>query len=90
MAVKIKGNRYMYGEKALPAFLPFLKKSLSVDINFEFEKQPESAYIINEPAVHSAFVQELGIQNLSRRSFMKAERILHSHGHTFQEIFALR
>lgn len=37
-----------------------------------------------------AFVEELGVQNLSRRSFLKDERILHSHGHTFQEIHALR
>lgn len=80
----------MFAGKALPAFLPFLKKSLSVDINHENLPQPESAYIIEEPTLNHAFIEELGVMNVSRRSFMKAERVLHSHGHTFQEVFALR
>jgi alkyldihydroxyacetonephosphate synthase len=80
----------MFAGQGLPAFMPFLKKSLSVDVAFETPKQPESAYIIEAPSVNAAFVEELGVLNVSRRSFSKAERVLHSHGHTFQEIHALR
>ena len=42
------------------------------------------------PNVNTAFLEELGVQNISRRSFNKWERIMHSHGATYQEIFALR
>jgi alkyldihydroxyacetonephosphate synthase len=80
----------MFGGQGLPNFLPFLKKALSVDINHELEKQPHENHVVAPPNINHAFVEELGVVNLSRRSFEKDERILHSHGHTFQEIHILR
>jgi len=35
------------------------------------------------PNLCHAFVEELGEQNLSRRTFEKVERVHHSHGQTF-------
>lgn len=86
--MSIKGNRYMFGGQTMPAFLPFLKEHIHVEFDYETPKQAD----IDIPAanVNHAFVEELGVLNLSRRSFEKWDRITHSHGHTFQEIYALR
>jgi hypothetical protein len=79
--VSIKGNRYMFGGETMPAFLPFLKEHVHVEFDYETPKQAD----IDIPAanVNHAFVEELGVLNLSRRSFEKWDRITHSHGHTF-------
>jgi alkyldihydroxyacetonephosphate synthase len=45
---------------------------------------------IDPPFFNHEFLQELGEQQLSRRSFLKWERIMHSHGATMQEVFVLR
>jgi alkyldihydroxyacetonephosphate synthase len=45
---------------------------------------------IEAPIINHAFLEELGTENLSRRSFMQWERVNHSHGATFQEITQLR
>jgi alkyldihydroxyacetonephosphate synthase len=78
----------MFGEQALPAFLPFLKSSLGVEL--ENERPVKGEVEIPLPNLHHAFIEDLGVQNISRRSFWRNERVLHSHGHTFQEVFALR
>lgn len=70
--------------------MPFLKKELGVKIEHESPKQDPSAMVVDASIVNSAFVEELGTLNLSRRSFDRQERVLHSHGHTFQEVHALR
>jgi alkyldihydroxyacetonephosphate synthase len=45
---------------------------------------------IDPPVFNHEFLAELGEKAFSRRSFMKWERIMHSHGQTLMEIFALR
>jgi len=45
---------------------------------------------IDAPVINHAFLEALGEEHFDRRSFMKWERIMHSHGATFQEITALR
>lgn len=79
--VRILGNRYMFGGQVLPGFLPFLKDSLSIDINHEMDKATD--FEVTPPQVNVAFLEELGDQNFSRRSFNKVERVHHSHGQTF-------
>lgn len=44
---------------------------------------------IEPPVVNHDFIAELGVTNVSRRSFMQWERINHSHGATYQEILTL-
>jgi len=80
---RIKGNRYQHGGEALPAFLPFLHTQIGVKTGLEHEKAPQADIQIPEPNVNAEFLEELGIINISRRSFFKWERIMHSHGHTF-------
>jgi hypothetical protein len=45
---------------------------------------------VDDPIINPAFLEELGTEILSRRSFLKWERINHSHGCTYQEVFNLR
>ena len=54
---------------------------MKIDPNFSKEAQADIN--IPPPNVNHAFVEELGVQNISRRSFFKWERIMMSHGHTF-------
>ncbi len=42
------------------------------------------------PVFNHALLEELGQDDFSRRSFLKWERIMHSHGATLMEIFNLR
>mmetsp|Transcript_7168 Transcript_7168/g.8596 ORF Transcript_7168/g.8596 Transcript_7168/m.8596 type:complete len:409 (+) Transcript_7168:364-1590(+) len=42
------------------------------------------------PRLNHAFLEELGTEQISRRSFKKWERIMHSHGACVQEIWELR
>ena len=62
----------------LPGFLPFLKASLSVDVDHVEPKASE--FEVYPPMIVHAFVEELGDQLFSRRSFGKIERVHHSHG----------
>ncbi len=79
--VRIMGSRYMYGGMILPGFLPFLRTSLSVDVSKVHEKAAD--FEVYPPQINHAFVEELGDQLFSRRSFAKNERVHHSHGQTF-------
>lgn len=45
---------------------------------------------IHAPNINHAFLEELGDQAFDRRSFLKWERIMHSHGATLAEVFTLR
>jgi hypothetical protein len=45
---------------------------------------------IHPPNFNHEFLEELGDKCFSRRSFMKWERIHHSHGCTLEEVFTLR
>lgn len=42
------------------------------------------------PNFNHAFLEELGDKLFDRRSFLKWERIMHSHGATLAEVFTLR
>jgi len=45
---------------------------------------------VTEPKIVHEFLEELGEKNFSRRSFSKNDRVHHSHGQTFEEVFELR
>lgn len=59
-------------------------------IDFSKKSQKQSDMEVHEPHYNHAFLEELGDQAFSRRSFSKWERIMHSHGATLQEVFILR
>lgn len=78
----------MYAGEVLPAFAPWVTENLGADIQYEDPAQEDMT--INAPIINQGFIEELGDKNFSRRSFLKWERIMHSHGATFQEVDQLR
>ena len=82
------GNRYDLCGKDLP----YLKQWAEVNAGFDFTKtSPKQADMdIHAPNFNHAFLEELGENNFSRRSFFKWERIMHSHGATIEEVHLLR
>jgi len=71
----------MFGGQILPNFLQYFIDAVKIDPNIS--KDAQADINIPPPNVNHAFVEELGVQNISRRSFFKWERIMMSHGHTF-------
>lgn len=55
---------------------------------FDFSKvSPKQADMeIHAPHFNHAFLEELGETGFDRRSFLKWERIMHSHGATVEEV----
>jgi len=71
----------MYGGSILPAFGPWVKEHTGADMNYNDDTQPDME--VDTPKVNTDFLDELGTQNISRRSFLKWDRVIHSHGHTY-------
>jgi len=69
----------MFGGQILPKFSDYITEHLNLDLNEEDPAQ-EDMNGIAPPIINHAFMAELGTQKFSRRSFMKWERIMHSHG----------
>ena len=78
----------MYGGEILPSFAPWVRENIGADL--EHDDHPQDDMEITAPIINAAFIEELGDKDCSRRSFLKWERIMHSHGATFQEIDILR
>ena len=79
----------MFGGQYLPNFSGYIRDHLNTDLDHEFNAQEEMQNITPSIINHD-FLTELGTENFSRRSFMKAERIMHSHGACLQEVWELR
>ena len=64
----------------MPNFLPFGIEMANIDINIK--SLPQKDMDINPSIFNHDFLEELGEKNssFSRRSFLKWERIMHSHG----------
>ena len=71
----------MYGGEILPNFAPWIAENVGADM--QYEDPPQADMEINAPIINADFIEELGDKELSRRSFLKWERIMHSHGATF-------
>ena len=41
---------------------------------------------VDAPIINHDFLEEVGNENFSRRSFLKWERIMHSHGASMREV----
>ena len=57
-AVKVLGNRYMFGGKHLPEFANFFKREMAVDVNTE--DPPQEDIHIDPPILNHDFIEELG------------------------------
>ena len=86
--IRIEGDRYMFGGQFLPKMSDFVYNALGMDLNKSDPAQADME--VAPPTLNHEFLEELGTESLSRRSFMKWERIMHSHGSCLQEVWQLR
>lgn len=69
-----------------------LKSWAEQNAGIDFSKtSPKQADMqIHAPHFNHPFLEELGEKSFDRRSFLKWERIMHSHGATLAEVYTLR
>ena len=78
----------MFGGQFFPKFGEYVQEHLHIDLYKQDPGQEDME--VAPPIINHAFLEELGTEQLSRRSFMKWERIMHSHGACLQEVWQLR
>lgn len=60
-------------------------------MNLTLPEEPCNKGVQTDPLVlNHAFLEELGTERFSRRSFLQKELVLHSHGQTIKEIMQVR
>ena len=72
----------------MPDLKAWAENTAGIDLLKTAPKQRDME--IHPPNINHAFLEELGDKAFDRRSFLKWERIMHSHGATLQEVFTLR
>ena len=88
--VKFTGDKYLYSGYYLPEFWKWVQANVGLNIK---DLKPAQKDMECDPPQNTnhEFLNALNEEKCySRRSFEKWERIMHSHGATVREIFALR
>mmetsp|Transcript_24105 Transcript_24105/g.23710 ORF Transcript_24105/g.23710 Transcript_24105/m.23710 type:complete len:187 (+) Transcript_24105:149-709(+) len=83
----LNGNRYMFSGKNMSDFESFGRDFAGIDWSKRI--YPQQDMDIEPPVFNHDFMKDLG-DSFSRRSFLKWERIMHSHGATLLDVFVLR
>ena len=78
----------MYGGQYLPKFGTYVTDNMHTALDSTDPAQPDMDAAA--PNLNHAFLEELGSEHLSRRSFAKWERIMHSHGACLEDVWQLR
>ncbi|RWS24281.1 alkyldihydroxyacetonephosphate synthase-like protein [Leptotrombidium deliense] len=87
---RFTGNRYAIGDKNLPNFKNWVETKLGVDVTKKVSSQCElSDDVLPAPIVCDAFVNDIKASEM-KYSFDGKDRLFRAHGHSLQEIFALR
>jgi alkyldihydroxyacetonephosphate synthase len=90
----VNGNRYLLSGKKLPAFREYFEKYVGVDVSEASPPQTIAEMLkkIPEPIICQSFLDELKQMGEPYKfiSFDPENRLLHSHGHSCQEIYQLR
>ena len=86
--VELIGDRYLFSGREFPAFREWCERELGVDVTLETPAQQQLGKI-PEPRSNAAFLAAIkdSYKNISFDGYV---RVFHSHGHTLEEMFALR
>jgi len=87
-AIGIKGQRYLYSGKLLHALRPFMEKVAGLDLSKTSATMPQPNPV-PPPRVNGDFMAAI-TGHFIRFSTADDERLFHAHGHTCQEVYALR
>lgn len=85
--VEITGSRYLYSGKTLPGFKAWAEAMVSVD--FSAMSPVQSGMQVDPPVVNEEF-NRCAATICGEVVIEDTDRVFHSHGHTLQELFAVR
>ena len=77
----------MFSGQKLPKFRMWAEQVLGLDVNVQTPSQKEME--VDPPNLNQSFLDELD-GKVAEVTIDKKQRILHSHGHTLQELFMIR
>jgi alkyldihydroxyacetonephosphate synthase len=82
-----RGRRYPLHGSELPDMLPYFRKAVGVDIDASDRHPSRYPPAIPSPRVHAAFSNAIAV---IEQTADDVTRLRHGHGHTIQEIYAIR
>lgn len=85
----VAGNRYIFSGTVLPHFRKWVEDEIGLDISRTSPPQNLDQIKLNDPIINEDFLKAID-NNHKFIYFSKVERLLHSHGHTCQDIWSLR
>lgn len=85
--LRFTGNRYALSGQTMPAFKAWATEAAAIDWNLT--SMPSEELVVDEPILNQDFLNEVK-GKVNEVNTEKICRISHSHGHTMQEIYALR
>src|SRR5260370_1889557 len=89
--VVIRGNRYELSGKELPRLLPWIRETLNIELDPKDVHRPSYPTTIPEPRLSSDFMTEIqGFLTASQIETDGEIRMRHGHGHTQEEMFAIK
>lgn len=89
----VNGQRYIISGKELPGFRDYFEKHAGVDVEYASppQKLEDMLKKIPKPVICQEFLDELEREKPYKyKTFDPEARLLHSHGHSCQEIYQLR
>ena len=86
--VSITGERYSFSGKKMSKYFPFAENECKISMSKPIAV-PQTKMIVDSLIINEPFIKEIG-NSFSRCSFTDEERQIHSHGHTLEEVFALK
>jgi len=89
MSVLLTGNKYTFCNKNMPDVVDFCTKIAHVTFNQKNPIMPNQLHIAAPPIINYTFFDAIS-HKISRISFENNERVMHSYGHTLQEMFKLK
>ncbi len=85
--VQLTGSRYLFSGRELPSLRKWMEENASLNVDWTSFSQPHPT--LPEPVRNEEFLADIK-DNYSRISFSGPERLLHTHGHTAEEMFRLK
>lgn len=90
-AVTILGSRYELSGKELPRLLPWIREVLRVDVDTRDMMPSQYPTAVTHPIRNETFLKEISGSIASDRiDFDDENRLRHGHGHTQEEMFAIK
>lgn len=87
--VQLDGSRYLYSGKVMPSMRPWFEEHLGIDISNLEPAQPFSSIKISPSQIPETFIQAIESHGFIF-SQTDRDRLDHSHGNSFQEMYWLR